>query len=113
MLERRTRSGGATQRLGIRTPLTKSSKRSQRKSGSDLPNIFPEIWPKTPHVAQVRKPIVLKKIVAHAVEVPSAHFEGVLGKQPSSQGPYKGGPLQDLQCPWHSHQQPSAVHSEC
>ncbi|CAO2584402.1 CDCA5 [Lemmus lemmus] len=73
MSERRTRSGGAAQRLGIRTPLTKSSKRSQRKSGSDLPNIFPEIWPKTPNAAQVRKPIVLKKIVAHAVEVPSAH----------------------------------------
>lgn len=73
MSERRTRSGGAAQRLGVRTPLAKSSKRSQRKSGSDLPNTFPEIWPKTPHAAPVRKPIVLKKIVAHAVEVPSVH----------------------------------------
>lgn len=73
MSERRTRSGGAAQRSGPRTPFTKSSKRSHRKSGSDLPNIFPEVWPKTPHAAPVRKAIILKKIVAHAVEVPAVH----------------------------------------
>ncbi|KAK7833266.1 LOW QUALITY PROTEIN: hypothetical protein U0070_017265, partial [Myodes glareolus] len=54
------------------TPFTKSSKRSRGKSGSDLPNIFPEIWPKTPHEAPVRKTISWK-IVAHAVEVPAVH----------------------------------------
>nr|XP_042138476.1 sororin [Peromyscus maniculatus bairdii] len=73
MSERRTRSGGAAQRSGSRTPLTKSSKRSQRKSGSDLPNIFPESWPKTPHAAPARKAIVLKKIVAHTVKAPAVH----------------------------------------
>ncbi|XP_052617244.1 sororin [Peromyscus californicus insignis] len=73
MSERRTRSGGAAQRSGSRTPLTKSSKRSQRKSGSDLPNIFPENWPKTPHAAPARKAIVLKKIVAHTVKAPAVH----------------------------------------
>ncbi|XP_051003018.1 sororin [Acomys russatus] len=73
MSERRTRSGGAAQPSGPKTPLTKPLKRPQRKSGSDLPNIFSEIWPKTPHAAPVRKAIVLKKIVAHAVEVPPVH----------------------------------------
>ncbi|XP_052047773.1 sororin [Apodemus sylvaticus] len=73
MSERRTRSGGAAQRSGPRTPLTKPSRSSKRKSGSDLPNTFPEIWPKTTPAAPVRKAIVLKKIVAHAVEVPDVH----------------------------------------
>uniref|UniRef100_A0A5F4W7E4 Cell division cycle associated 5 n=1 Tax=Callithrix jacchus TaxID=9483 RepID=A0A5F4W7E4_CALJA len=71
---RRTRSGGAAQRSGPRAPSpVKSVRRSQRKSGSDLPSIPPEIWPKTPSAAAIRKPIVLKKIVAHAVEVPAVH----------------------------------------
>ncbi|KAB0388919.1 hypothetical protein E2I00_007544, partial [Balaenoptera physalus] len=52
---------------------TQSLRRSQRKSGSDLPSILPEIWPKAPQEAPVRKPIVLKKIVAHTVEIPSVH----------------------------------------
>ncbi|XP_059566143.1 sororin isoform X1 [Myotis daubentonii] len=70
MSERRTRSGGAAQGSGRRaSPPTQSLRRSQRKSGSDLPNILPEIWPKAPHATPVRKPIVLKKIVAHAVKV--------------------------------------------
>lgn len=73
MSERRTRSGGAAQRSGSRTPLTKPSRSSKRKSGSDLPNTFPEIWPKTTPAAPVRKAIVLKKIVAHEVEVPDVH----------------------------------------
>lgn len=73
MSERRTRSGGAAQRSGLRTPLTKPSKLSKRKSGSDLPNTFPEVWPRTTPAAPVRKAIVLKKIVAHAVEVPDVH----------------------------------------
>ncbi|CAO2583138.1 CDCA5 [Lemmus lemmus] len=72
ILERRSRSGGAPQGSGPRTPFIKSSKRSQRKSGSDLPNIFPEIWLKTPHAALVRKAIVWK-IGAHAVEVSAVH----------------------------------------
>nr|XP_012633488.1 sororin isoform X2 [Microcebus murinus] len=72
MSGRRTRSGGAAQRSGLRTPSPSNSlRRSQRKSGSDLPSILPEIWPKAPQAAPVRKPIVLKKIVAHAVEVPA------------------------------------------
>uniref|UniRef100_G3SA94 Cell division cycle associated 5 n=1 Tax=Gorilla gorilla gorilla TaxID=9595 RepID=G3SA94_GORGO len=71
MSGRRTRSGGAAQRSGPRAPSpTKPLRRSQRKSGSELPSILPEIWPKTPSAAAVRKPIVLKRIVAHAVEVP-------------------------------------------
>ncbi|XP_059566144.1 sororin isoform X2 [Myotis daubentonii] len=74
MSERRTRSGGAAQGSGRRaSPPTQSLRRSQRKSGSDLPNILPEIWPKAPHATPVRKPIVLKKIVAHAVKIPSVH----------------------------------------
>uniref|UniRef100_A0A2K5D9B9 Cell division cycle associated 5 n=1 Tax=Aotus nancymaae TaxID=37293 RepID=A0A2K5D9B9_AOTNA len=74
MSGRRTRSGGAAQRSGPRAPSPiKSVRRSQRKSGSDLPSIPPEIWPKTPSAAAIRKPIVLKKIVAHAVEVPAVH----------------------------------------
>ncbi|XP_006149929.1 sororin isoform X2 [Tupaia chinensis] len=74
MSERRTRSGGAAQRSGPRVSSpTKSLRKSQRKSGSDLPSILPEICPKTPRAAPVRKPIVLKKIVAHAVEIPAVH----------------------------------------
>ncbi|ELK16992.1 Sororin [Pteropus alecto] len=46
---------------------------SQRKSGSDLPSTFPEIWPKAPRAAPLRNAIVLKKIVAHAVKIPSVH----------------------------------------
>uniref|UniRef100_A0A2K6K9Y6 Cell division cycle associated 5 n=1 Tax=Rhinopithecus bieti TaxID=61621 RepID=A0A2K6K9Y6_RHIBE len=72
MSGRRTRSGGAAQRSGPRAlSPTKPLRRSQRKSGSELPSILPEIWPKTPSAAAIRKPIVLKKIVAHAVEVPA------------------------------------------
>uniref|UniRef100_A0A2K6P2C3 Cell division cycle associated 5 n=1 Tax=Rhinopithecus roxellana TaxID=61622 RepID=A0A2K6P2C3_RHIRO len=71
MSGRRTRSGGAAQRSGPRAlSPTKPLRRSQRKSGSELPSILPEIWPKTPSAAAIRKPIVLKKIVAHAVESP-------------------------------------------
>ncbi|XP_058545576.1 sororin isoform X2 [Neofelis nebulosa] len=74
MSERRTRSGGAAQRSGPRTPSsTQSPRRSQRKSGPDLPSTLPEIWPKASHAAPVRKPIVLKKIVAHTVKTPSVH----------------------------------------
>ncbi|KAM5187036.1 sororin-like isoform 1-T1 [Callospermophilus lateralis] len=70
MTERRTRSGGAARGSGPRTPSSATSlRRSQRKSGSDLPNFLPELSGKEPHAAPVRKPIVLKKIVAHAVEV--------------------------------------------
>uniref|UniRef100_A0A667I7I7 Cell division cycle associated 5 n=1 Tax=Lynx canadensis TaxID=61383 RepID=A0A667I7I7_LYNCA len=69
MSERRTRSGG-----GPRTPSsTQSPRRSQRKSGPDLPSTLPEIWPKASPAAPVRKPIVLKKIVAHTVKTPSVH----------------------------------------
>lgn len=72
MSERRTRPGGAARRSGPRAPsLTKGLPRSQRKSGSDLPSVLPELWRKAPHVASARKPIVLKKIVAHAVEIPA------------------------------------------
>ncbi|XP_065793772.1 sororin isoform X2 [Muntiacus reevesi] len=74
MSERRTRSGGAAQCPGPSAPTpTRSLRRSQRKSGSDLPNTLPEIWPKAPQEAPVRKPIVLKKIVAHTVEIPSVN----------------------------------------
>ncbi|XP_023391530.1 sororin isoform X1 [Pteropus medius] len=80
MSERRTRSGGAAQRPEPAAPSsTQSLRRSQRKSGSDLPSTLPEIWPKAPLAAPVRKPIVLKKIVAHAVklilspQIPSVH----------------------------------------
>uniref|UniRef100_A0A8C3WRM0 Cell division cycle associated 5 n=1 Tax=Catagonus wagneri TaxID=51154 RepID=A0A8C3WRM0_9CETA len=72
MSERRTRSGGAAQSSGPRTPApTQSLRRSQRKSGSDLPNTLPEVSPKVSQAAPGRKPIVLKKIVAHTVETPS------------------------------------------
>lgn len=72
MSERRTRSGGAARRSGLRTPSpTTSLRRSQRKSVSDLPSILPELGEKASHAAPVRKPIVLKKIVAHAVEMPA------------------------------------------
>ncbi|XP_075401567.1 sororin [Tenrec ecaudatus] len=72
MSRRQTRSGGAAQRSGSQpSSPDKSLRRSQRKSGSDLQNTVPEIWPKTPHAAPVRKPIVLKKIVAHTVEIPA------------------------------------------
>ncbi|XP_035885605.1 sororin isoform X3 [Phyllostomus discolor] len=78
MSERRTRSGGAAKVSGpMAASPTKSLRRSQRKSGSDLPSTLPEIRPKAPDAAAApapaRKPIVLKKIVAHVVEVPSAH----------------------------------------
>ncbi|XP_006861012.1 PREDICTED: sororin-like [Chrysochloris asiatica] len=74
MSERRTRSRGAARSSGPQSPSpSRSLRRSQRKSGSDLPNTLPEIRPKTPHEAPVRKPIVLKKIVAHAVEIPAVH----------------------------------------
>ncbi|XP_019593396.2 sororin [Rhinolophus sinicus] len=73
MSERRTRSGGASQRSGPNTTSPQSLRRSQRKSGSDLPSTLPDIWPKAPPVAPVKKPIVLKKIVAHSVKVPSIH----------------------------------------
>nr|CAI9705113.1 unnamed protein product [Rangifer tarandus platyrhynchus] len=74
MSERRTRSGGAAQCPGPSAPTpTRSLRRSQRKSGSDLPNTLPEIWPKAPQEVAVRKPIVLKKIVAHTVEIPSVN----------------------------------------
>uniref|UniRef100_A0A8C5LLD5 Cell division cycle associated 5 n=1 Tax=Jaculus jaculus TaxID=51337 RepID=A0A8C5LLD5_JACJA len=69
MSERRTRSGGAAQLSGPKAP-SKSLRRSQRRSGSDLPSILPDIWQKTPQAVSVRKPIILKKIVAHAVEIP-------------------------------------------
>nr|XP_020771986.1 sororin isoform X1 [Odocoileus virginianus texanus] len=81
MSERRTRSGGAAQCPGPSAPTpTRSLRRSQRKSGSDLPNTLPEIWPKAPQEAAVRKPIVLKKIVAHTVEVRAER--GVVGGEP-------------------------------
>ncbi|XP_029812308.1 sororin isoform X3 [Suricata suricatta] len=74
MSGRRTRSGGAAQRSGPRTPSpTQPLRRSQRKSGPDLPSTLPEIWPKASHAASVRKPIVLKKIVAHSVKIPPVH----------------------------------------
>ncbi|KAM8815120.1 sororin-like isoform 1-T1 [Rhynchonycteris naso] len=69
MSERRTRSSGDPNRSGPMAPSTQAVRRSQRKSGSDLPNTVPEIWPKAPRAAPIRKPIVLKKIVAHTVKV--------------------------------------------
>ncbi|XP_045153107.1 sororin [Echinops telfairi] len=72
MSQRQTRSGGAAQRSGSQpSSPNRSLRRSQRKSGSDLQNTVPEIWPKTPHAAPARKPIVLKKIVAHTLEIPA------------------------------------------
>ncbi|XP_062948455.1 sororin [Cynocephalus volans] len=73
MSGRRTRSEGTAQRSGPRTPSpTESRRRSHRKSGSELPRILPQIWPQAPHATPpVRKPIVLKKIVAHAAEIPA------------------------------------------
>ncbi|KAM4845941.1 sororin isoform 4-T4 [Thomomys bottae] len=72
MSPRRTRSGGASQLSGSKTTSpTKSLRKSQRKSGSNLPKTLPEMW-QTPQAAPVRKPIVLKKIVAHAVEIPGS-----------------------------------------
>nr|XP_023510171.1 sororin isoform X3 [Equus caballus] len=73
MSARRTRSGGAAQSSGPAAPSPKSLRRSQRKSGSDLPSTLPAICPKAPHAAPVRKPIVLKKIVAHAAQIPSVN----------------------------------------
>lgn len=70
---RRTRSEGAARRSEPTDSSSKSLRRSQRKSGSDLLSVLPEISQKTPSEAPVRKPIVLKKIVAHAVEVPAVH----------------------------------------
>ncbi|ELR57566.1 Sororin [Bos mutus] len=83
MSERRTRSGGAVQCPGPSAPTpTRSLRRSQRKSGSDLPNTLAEVCPKAPQEAPVRKPIVLKKIVAHTVEVRAER--GVVGGEPGS-----------------------------
>ncbi|XP_076971887.1 sororin isoform X3 [Tamandua tetradactyla] len=74
MSGRQTRSGGAAPRSGPKAPSpTNLLRRSQRKSGSDLPSTLPEIWPKVSTGAAVRKPIVLKKIVAHAQEIPAVH----------------------------------------
>ncbi|XP_053417011.1 sororin [Nycticebus coucang] len=73
MSGRQTRSGGTAQQSGPRAPSPKSLRRSQRKSASDLPSILPEIGMKGSHAAPVRKPIVLKKIVAHAVEGPAVN----------------------------------------
>ncbi|EHB04899.1 Sororin [Heterocephalus glaber] len=86
MSRRRTRSGGAARRSEPRAPSPESLRRSQRKSGSVLPSVLPEICQKTPPAAPVRKPIVLKKIVAQAVEI--AFF---LGKEnnPPLQEPRK------------------------
>ncbi|XP_069874162.1 sororin-like isoform X1 [Dipodomys merriami] len=72
MSSRRTRSGGASQSSESKTASPKPVRKSQRKSGSDFPKVLPEIWQKAPQTAPVRKPIVLKKIVAHAVEIPGA-----------------------------------------
>ncbi|XP_012876424.1 PREDICTED: sororin [Dipodomys ordii] len=72
MSSRRTRSGGASRSSEPKTASPKPVRKSQRKSGSDLPKVLPEIWQKAPQTAPVRKPIVLKKIVAHAVEIPGA-----------------------------------------
>nr|XP_058161193.1 sororin isoform X1 [Dasypus novemcinctus] len=70
MSGRQTRSGGAVRRSEPKDPSpTKVLRRSQRKSGSDLPSTLPEIWSKAPHAVPARKPIVLKKIVAHVLEV--------------------------------------------
>ncbi|XP_071074058.1 sororin [Dasypus novemcinctus] len=72
MSGRQTRSGGAVRRSEPKDPSpTKVLRRSQRKSGSDLPSTLPEIWSKAPHAVPARKPIVLKKIVAHVLEVPA------------------------------------------
>ncbi|CAK6449709.1 unnamed protein product [Pipistrellus nathusii] len=72
MSGRRTRSGGPYQGSEPRASLpTQALRRSQRKSGSDLPTILPDICPKEPHATPLRKPIVLKKIVAHAVQIPA------------------------------------------
>ncbi|KAM5247495.1 sororin [Ctenodactylus gundi] len=75
MSGRRTRSGGAAQRSEPRTSSpTKSLRKSQRKSGSDLPSSLPEVCQKAPQPTPVRKPIVLKKITAHAVKAPVDHL---------------------------------------
>ncbi|KAM5319352.1 sororin [Glossophaga mutica] len=74
MSERRTRSSGAARVSGpTAASPTKSLRRFQRKSDSDPPITLPEIRLKAPDAAPARKPIVLKKIVAHVVEVPSVH----------------------------------------
>ncbi|XP_037697132.1 sororin-like isoform X2 [Choloepus didactylus] len=74
MSGRQTRSGGAARHSGPKAPSpTRLTRRSQRKSGSDLPSTLPEIWPKASPAAPVRKPIVLKKIVAHSLEIPAVH----------------------------------------
>ncbi|XP_058518376.1 sororin isoform X3 [Ochotona princeps] len=103
MSERRTRFGGAARRSGPQAPsLHKSLQKSPRKSDSEPASFLPEIWrkvgepscppvpsprgpleqegvltlspvPQAPQGASTRKPIVLKKIVAHAVEMPAVH----------------------------------------
>ncbi|XP_005384576.1 PREDICTED: sororin isoform X2 [Chinchilla lanigera] len=73
MSGRLTRSVGASRHSEPTAPSPKPLRRSQRKSGSHLPSVLPEICQKAPPAAPVRKPIVLKKIVAHAVKVPAVH----------------------------------------
>ncbi|XP_037002349.2 sororin isoform X2 [Artibeus jamaicensis] len=86
MSERQTRSSGAAKVSGpTAASPTKSLRRSQRKSGSDPPNLLPEIRPKAPDATSVKKPIVLKKIVAHVVEVPSVHSPRRSPRPPSSE----------------------------
>ncbi|XP_036182612.1 sororin isoform X2 [Myotis myotis] len=121
MSERRTRSGGAAQGSGRRaSPPTQSLRRSQRKSGSDLPNILPEIWPKASHATPVRKPIVLKKIVAHAVKIPSVHsprrspriaFSLEKENNPPAQEPTKEGLFKQCSVPATPVQSPAESNS--
>ncbi|XP_004643786.1 sororin [Octodon degus] len=74
MSGRRTRSEGTARRSEPTAPSSKTLRRSQRKSGSDLLlSVLPEISQKAPSEAPIRKPIVLKKIVAHAVKVPAVN----------------------------------------
>ncbi|XP_060032083.1 sororin isoform X4 [Erinaceus europaeus] len=72
MAGRRARSGGATRRSGPGPTSSKCLRSSLPKSGCDLQSSLPEIWPKAPRDTPARKPIILKKIVAHTVQIPSA-----------------------------------------
>ncbi|XP_060032082.1 sororin isoform X3 [Erinaceus europaeus] len=69
MAGRRARSGGATRRSGPGPTSSKCLRSSLPKSGCDLQSSLPEIWPKAPRDTPARKPIILKKIVAHTVQV--------------------------------------------
>ncbi|XP_006901519.1 PREDICTED: sororin-like [Elephantulus edwardii] len=69
MSERETRSAGAARRPEAASPSAKPLRRSQRLSGSSPPSVVPETSRKAPHATPARKPIVLKKIVARAVEI--------------------------------------------